>query len=266
MPFAILGFFIAITETNVDIPWSLLAFIVLCMVFARNAAMAFNRYADRIIDENNPRTAMREIPAKQIKPISALIFTIINSLLFIITTFFINKTVFYLSPVALIIILLYSYTKRFTFISHFFLGLGLAIAPAGAYLAVNESLEVSIIILSAIVLCWTAGFDILYSLQDEDFDRKNKLFSIPARFGRKNALLISSVIHFVCTALLILFNITFDSNWIMWIGSVLFISLLIYQHAIVKVNDISRINLAFGTTNGVASVIFVLFAVLSLYL
>ncbi len=265
LPFALLGFFIAIVQNKSEFSWSLLIFVILCMVFARNAAMAFNRYTDRFIDKRNPRTANREIPAKKISATSALIFTIVNSILFMWATFFINQTVFLLSPIALIVILSYSYTKRFTFLSHLILGLGLAIAPAGAYIAVTEELNISIIVLSALVLFWTAGFDILYSLQDEEFDRNANLFSIPAKFGRVKALIISSIIHLICAMLIIILNILLESNIFLWLGSAIFIGLLIYQHLIIKKDDISRINLAFGTLNGVASIIFSTFAIISLF-
>ena len=167
------------------------------MIFARNSAMAFNRYLDRDIDKKNPRTASREIPADKISPKKALIFTIANSILFILCTTLINKTALFLSPIAIAVILFYSYTKRFTFFAHLFLGLGLAIVPAGAFIPVSETLTLPIIVLSAIVFLWSAGFDIIYSLQDEEFDRENKLFSIPAKFGRKKALWISIFLHLV---------------------------------------------------------------------
>jgi len=265
MPFALLGFFIAINDSNKNLDWQLLIYIVLCMVFARNAAMAFNRYSDRVIDKNNPRTANREIPAGKIGKNQALVFTIINSILFLICSYLINFTAFFLSPLALLIILTYSYTKRFTFLSHLILGLGLSIAPAGAYIAVNETISPVILMLSGVVLLWTAGFDILYSLQDEEFDRENNLFSIPAKYGRVKALFISAFIHVACSALLVHFNIAMDANIFMWTGTAIFLILLTYQHLIVKKDDITRVNIAFGTLNGIASVIFATLAIFSLY-
>jgi 4-hydroxybenzoate polyprenyltransferase len=265
LPFALIGFFVAITENPQTFNWVLLVLVILCMVFARNAAMAFNRYTDRIIDKKNPRTANREIPARKISATNAMIFTIVNSMLFMWATFFINKTAFQLSPIALIVVLGYSYTKRFTFISHIILGLGLSIAPAGAYIAVCESLNPAIIVLSSCVLLWTAGFDILYSLQDEEFDKENGLFSIPAKYGRIKSLIISAILHIICGGLLIFFNILLNANIIMWIGTTIFLALLMYQHIIVKKDDISKINLAFGTMNGIASVLFALFTIVSLF-
>ncbi len=255
----------AITDSPGTFNWAKLLLVVLCMIFARNSAMAFNRYTDRYIDRKNPRTANREIPTRKISATGALIFTIVNALLFMWTTFFINQTAFILSPVALLVILMYSYTKRFTFLSHIILGFGLAIAPSGAYIAVTETLSRGVMVLSAVVLFWSAGFDILYSLQDEEFDRTNKLFSIPAKYGRVKALVISALIHFVCTGLLITYNLIMNSGFIMWTGSAIFIGLLAYQHIIIKKDDISRINLAFGTLNGIASVIFSAFAITSLF-
>jgi 4-hydroxybenzoate polyprenyltransferase len=234
MPFALVGFFLAVNENGSFPEWHILALIILCMIFARNAAMAFNRLADYKIDAANPRTANREIPVKKISPKAAAVFTIINSLLFIFATAFINKTVLFLSPVALIVVLAYSYTKRFTFFAHIVLGIGLSIAPAGAFLAVNQSLPLTIIFLSSVVLLWTAGFDILYSLQDEEFDRENKLFSIPARFGRINSLYISAFLHLICAVLLVIFTIRTSNNFLSYIGTAIFLILLLYQHLIVK--------------------------------
>ncbi|MDD3859103.1 MAG: putative 4-hydroxybenzoate polyprenyltransferase [Bacteroidales bacterium] len=264
LPFALLGFTMAIFSTTTDFQWGTLIFIVLCMIFARNAAMSFNRYCDREFDKKNPRTAMREIPKGTISVKNSLTFTIVNSVLFILCAGFFNKTTLILSPIALAIILFYSYTKRFTSLSHFVLGLGLSIAPAGAYLAIVEQLNLSIIILSGIVLLWTAGFDILYSLQDEEFDKENHLFSIPAKFGRKKSLIISAAIHLICIICLVFFTILLESTYIMWIGTVIFTVLLVYQHLIIKTNDISRVNLAFGTLNGIASFIFSSIAIIEI--
>jgi 4-hydroxybenzoate polyprenyltransferase len=265
MPFALVGFFLAVHENGSFPDWEILALIVLCMIFARNAAMAFNRLADYKIDAANPRTANREIPVKKISPKAAALFTIVNSLLFILATALINKTVLFLSPVALLVVLSYSYTKRFTFFAHIILGVGLSIAPAGAYLAVNQTLPLTVILLSAVVLLWTAGFDILYSLQDEEFDRENKLFSIPAKFGRLKSLYISAFLHLFCAALLIIFTILIYNNFLSIAATSIFLTLLLYQHFIVKKDDISRINLAFGTLNGMASVIFALLTIWSMY-
>src|SRR6185312_5301159 len=171
MPFAIIGFFLAVTTTSYRFDWLKLVLMILCMIFARNSAMAFNRYLDRNIDAQNPRTKQRDIPSGRISPGSALTFTIINCLLFIITTWFINRLCFYLSPVALLVVLGYSATKRFTALCHLILGLGLSLAPIGAYLAVTGAFNIVPLFFSFAVLCWVSGFDIIYALQDEDFDR-----------------------------------------------------------------------------------------------
>ena len=261
MPFAIIGYFLAVKYGAGYFSWLTLGLVILCMVFARNAAMAFNRFADRHIDLLNPRTALREIPAGIIKPESALIFTIINSLLFITTTWFINELTFRLSPVALFIILGYSLTKRFTFLCHFVLGLGLSLAPIGAYLAVSGKFFWLPLLFSGIVFLWVSGFDIIYALQDDDFDKKQSLLSIPSKFGKNNAIIISSALHIISATLVLIIGMVSHVGILYWIGSSAFIGLLIYQHLLVKPNDLSNINLAFATMNGIASVIFAGFVV-----
>lgn len=257
MPFAFIGFFLGARAVSLEqLSWEALIYVVLCMVFARNAAMAFNRWADRTIDAGNERTASREIPAGKISSKSAFLFVVVNSLLFIGTTYFINKLCFYLSPVALITVLGYSLTKRFTSLCHFVLGLGLSLAPIGAYIAVTGQFAVLPLLFSAIVLFWTGGFDIIYALQDEDFDRGESLHSVPSKLGAKRALWLSIIVHFA-TALFVLSAGWFgDFHFIYWAGAMLFLALLVYQHTIVKPDDLTRVNLAFGTTNGIASVIY----------
>ena len=266
MPFALIGFFLAVWYRQYPVHWTLFILVVLCMVFARSAAMAFNRYADRFIDAKNPRTATREIPAGVISSKAALALVIGSSLLFIITTYFINPLCFYLSPVALAVILGYSYTKRFTFLCHFILGIGLSLAPIGAYIAVTERFDILPIFFSLAVLFWVSGFDIIYALQDEEFDSRNDLYSIPAFLGKKNALMLSNVLHFFSGAFVIAAGIFGEFGLFYWIGSALFIGLLIYQHTLVKPNDLSRVNMAFGTTNGIASVIFAIFVLIQFWL
>jgi len=265
MPFALLGFFMAVELYNYDFTSRIFIFIILCMVFARNAGMGFNRYADRFIDAKNPRTSNREIPANKIKSRNALIFVIVNSLLFIITTYFINVLCFILSLPALVIILLYSYTKRFTYLSHIFIGLALSIAPAAAFIAVTGKLFFPVIILSLLVLFWTAGFDIIYSLQDEVFDRNEKLHSLPARFGRKTAIGIARIFHIISFILSLIFNYLIGINPLNIIGTIIFGIMLFYQNKIVKIHDISKVNLAFGTVNGIASVVYTIIIIISFY-
>lgn len=259
MPFAIIGFFLAVTTTNHRFDWLKLVLMVLCMVFARNSAMAFNRYLDRDIDAKNPRTKVRDIPAGRLTANAALTFTLINCALFVATTFFINTLCFYLSPIALLVVLGYSATKRFTALCHLVLGLGLSLAPIGAYLVVTGEFALLPIFFSLAVLCWVSGFDIIYALQDEDFDRNENLHSIPAYLGKVNALRLSTFLH-VLSAIFIALPIFFTVvGWPYYLGIVFFCSMLIYQHLLVKPNDLSRVNFAFMTTNGIASVIFAMF-------
>ncbi len=261
LPFALLGFFLASHKLGQGIQWHLFVLVLLCMIFARSAAMAFNRYLDRDIDEKNPRTINREIPAGVISPSAALAFVLINSALFVATTWWINPLCFYLSPIALAVILGYSYTKRFTFLCHFVLGLGLALAPIGAYLAAGGSFDLIPILYSFAVLFWVSGFDIIYALQDEEFDRSLSLQSIPTQLGRVRSLQLSTLLHVICAGLVLyagwLIDQEFDAfGWLHRLGVLVFISLLIYQHLLVKPNDLSRVNLAFFTTNGMASLLF----------
>lgn len=261
LPFALVGFFIGVMHIGQSIPVSLLGLIVLCMIFARSAAMAFNRYQDRDIDATNDRTKTREIPSGIIKPNQALGFVIVCSLLFIVTTYFINPLCFYLSPVALLIVLGYTFTKRFTSLCHLVLGLGLALAPVGAYMAVTGTIHPSVIWYGLAVFTWVAGFDIIYALQDESFDRSMDLHSIPVRFGAVNALRISTVLHLITALSLgigswMLYGADLMTRPFHVVALAIFFLSLIYQHRIVSVSDLSRVNRAFFTTNGVASLVF----------
>jgi len=271
LPFALLGFFLASRQADIQFSWRLFTLVLLCMIFARSAAMAFNRFLDRDIDAQNPRTAQREIPAGVISPRSALLFVIANSLLFIGTTWLINPLCFALSPVALLIVLGYSYTKRFTFLCHFVLGLGLALAPIGAYLAAGGGFDAIPVLYSIIVLLWVSGFDIIYALQDVEFDQDQQLYSVPTWLGRPRALQLSNVLHAVCGLLVLLAAYLLAQSdpsfqWVHWVGTGVFIGLLIYQHTLVSPTDLSKINLAFFTTNGVASVVFSFLVILDMFL
>ncbi|MCK6692207.1 MAG: putative 4-hydroxybenzoate polyprenyltransferase [Thermoanaerobaculia bacterium] len=261
MPFALVGFFIASTGASGGLSWRLLGLVVLCMVFARSAAMGFNRWLDRDVDAVNPRTRMRELPAGVIKPKSALLFVIVNCLFFIATTFFINRLCFFLSPVALAVVLGYSYTKRFTWLCHLVLGLGLALAPVGAYLAVAGRFDWIPVLYGLAVMLWTGGFDVIYALQDEQFDQEHRLYSMPAFFGKARALRISEWMHLGSAALMVyagrlLHSELPQANDLLWLGTGIFLALLFYQHRLVKPDDLSKVNLAFFTTNGFASLIF----------
>jgi 4-hydroxybenzoate polyprenyltransferase len=282
MPFALIGFFLALISTTSIVPgwhtkifppqfpWAnvLVKFIlvILCMVFARSAAMAFNRYLDRKWDSLNPRTAIREIPKGIITPKNALLFTVVNCILFITATWFINRICFYLSPVALAVVLGYSYTKRFTPLCHLILGLGLSLAPIGAYLAVTGVFQWLPILFSLAVLFWVSGFDIIYALQDVEFDQAQNLYSIPSWLGKEKALLVSEVLHLLSSGAVVAAGKLGQSGVLYWIGVLIFIGCLIYQHSIVKPNDLRRVNIAFMTTNGIASVVFAVFVIADLFI
>ncbi|GGG98156.1 4-hydroxybenzoate octaprenyltransferase [Parapedobacter pyrenivorans] len=264
LPFAIIGFFLAVNTTAYGFDWVKLLLMLACMVFARNAAMAFNRYLDRHIDAVNPRTAMRDIPAGKVTPSQALAFTIINCILFVIATWFINLICFSLSPVALAVVLGYSYTKRFTPLCHLILGLGLGLAPLGAYMVVAGAFHIVPIFYALAVLFWVAGFDIIYALQDEEFDREHQLSSIPAWLGKRKALNVSEVLH-VLSAIFVLLPVFFmPLGWFYVAGIVFYCALLIYQHRIVSPSDLSKVDRAFMTTNGLASVVFACFFLLDM--
>jgi len=263
MPFALIGFFLA-TKNN-EIEWITLVYVVLCMIFARSCAMAFNRYIDKDIDKANTRTAkIREIPTGKISAENALLFVVINAILFVVTTYFINFLCFKLSPIVLIIILGYSYTKRFTALCHIILGLGLSLAPIGAYLAVTSTFDIIPILFSCVVLFWVSGFDIIYSLQDQNFDKAQNLYSIPVLFGKKHALKLTKLLHLAAITLLSIIGYYAEFGTLYWIGFSIFTGLLVYQNALVKHNDLSKINLAFFTTNGIASVIFAAFVLIDI--
>ncbi|MCD6017638.1 MAG: putative 4-hydroxybenzoate polyprenyltransferase [Bacteroidetes bacterium] len=265
LPFACIGFTLALRE-GYSFSLQQLLLVILCMVTARNAAMAFNRYIDRHFDLLNPRTAVREIPAGIIKSKNAVFFILVNCALFILSTYFINPICFYLSPVALFVVLFYSYTKRFTPLCHLVLGCGLALAPIGAYLAVTGHFSWLPLLFSFTVFCWVSGFDIIYALQDETFDRDHQLNSIPVLLGTKGALHFSEILHVFAIAFVIAAGFVGHFNFLYWIGTMVFTGLIVYQHTIVKPHDLSRVNLAFGTTNGIASVVFATFTIVSFYL
>lgn len=290
MPFALIGFFLGVrafrqltvflSQRSEFIPATVLAevpktpdeivirllLVILCMITARSAAMAFNRYLDKNFDAKNPRTAIREIPAGIISANSALLFVIINCILFIVSTWFINKICFFLSPVAIFVILFYSYTKRFTALCHLVLGLGLSLAPIGAYLAVIGKFDVLPVLFSFAVLFWVSGFDIIYALQDVEFDLSQNLHSIPSALGKQKALRVSELLHLMSAGLVISAGFLANFGLLYWIGVAVFAGMLIYQHSIVKPNDLRRVNLAFMTANGIASVVFACFVLADIFL
>ncbi|MFI3269589.1 MAG: UbiA-like polyprenyltransferase [Rikenellaceae bacterium] len=253
MPFAMIGYTYALTSTSAEFEWVILVQVVLCMLFARNAAMGFNRWADREIDAENPRTASREIPSGVISPRAALSFVIINALLFIATAASINLLTALLSPVALLVVMGYSYCKRFTSMAHVVLGLGLAIAPVGAYIAVTGAFNIVPCILAVVVMSWCAGFDIIYALQDREFDQQRGLHSIPSHFSVRGALMISIALHIVTAVALIAFGWLIPHSIYSMVGIALFVALLVAQHVVVTPTKVRNIGIAFGTLNGIAS-------------
>lgn len=266
MPFAMAGFFLAIRYSGYPLNIQILVLCIFCMITARNAAMGFNRWADRKIDILNPRTSGREIPSGKISENSALVFTVINAILFIVSTGFINNLCLMLSPIALLIVLGYSYTKRFTWLCHFILGIGLSLAPIGAYIAITAHFHWLPLLFSGIVITWVGGFDIIYALQDTRFDQRHGYFSIPSKVGNHSALTISAILHVLTFLIVMAAGILADFGLLYWIGAMLFSILLFYQHRIVTAEDISRVNRAFGTTNGIASVIYATFLIIDLYI
>lgn len=259
LPFALLGFTLAVVQPAYQFVWTDLLLVIGCMVFARSAAMGFNRLVDRNIDAANERTASRDIPAGKISPQRAKVFVAINAGCFIVCAGLLNTLCLVLSPVALSVVLGYSYTKRFTWLCHLVLGLGLALAPIGAYVAITGRFDVLPVIYGVIVLFWVAGFDIIYALQDEAFDREQALNSIPTRFGGSRALVLSRILHLGCVVLLSyaswqLYS-TFPGAGVAIILSwLLFSGALVYQQSIVSVGNLSRVGRAFFTTNGIASI------------
>ncbi len=284
MPFAMIGFFIAIPHAMVPTRYTdVLSFgrmrvftssfiigklflVIICMVTARSAAMAFNRYLDRHFDAKNPRTAIREIPAGILSAESALLFVIVNCILFITATYFINSICFYLSPVALFVILFYSFTKRFTALCHLVLGVGLSLAPIGAYLAVTGYFNWLPILFSMAVIFWVSGFDIIYAMQDVDFDQSEHLYSIPGMLGKARGLRVSELLHVLSSVCIIVAGFAGNFHWLYWIGVIVFIGMLVYQHLLVKPNDLSKVNIAFMTANGIASVVFGIIVITAVFL
>lgn len=256
LPFAVLG---AILAANALPTWRQMLWITIAMVGARSAAMTFNRIIDRDIDAANPRTANREIPSGKLSLPFAWVFLYVSIGVFLIASYSLNWLTFALSPVALIFVLGYSYAKRFTAFAHIFLGLALAISPSAAWIAVRGSLFDEVpLLLSLFVLMWTAGFDVLYACQDYDFDRKAGLRSIPARFGIKNSLRIARLFHFQAFIVLVLLYFTTGLGWLALAGVVAVGALLVYQHTLVKADDMTKMNAAFFTTNAFVSVILLL--------
>ncbi len=256
LPFAFLGAILA--ADGLPLWWQIL-WITVAMFGARSAAMTFNRIVDRDIDAANPRTASREIPSGKLSVGFAWMFLYISIGVFLLASYSLNWLTFALSPVALIFVLGYSYAKRFTSLAHIFLGIALAISPSAAWIAVRGSLSDEVpFLLSLLVLMWTSGFDVLYACQDFEFDRKAGLRSIPAKFGIKNSLWIARLFHFQAFIVLVVLYLVTGLGWLALAGVIAVGLLLIYQHTLVKANDLSKMNAAFFTTNAFVSVILLL--------
>src|SRR4051812_10223084 len=236
-----------------------LLWIIVCMVSARSAAMAFNRVADHEIDGANPRTRMRALPAGHLSRQFVIAFIVVSCTVFVVGASQLNRLTLMLSPVALAVVMIYSYTKRFTRWSHLVLGFALGIAPSAAWIAVRGSLDPRILILTAAVTCWVAGFDVLYACQDYDFDRDTGLHSVPRYFGIRNSLLVARVLHVVMLCLLFWLVAVFQLGVIGMIGVIAVALLLGYEHSLVSHDDLSKLNAAFFTMNGVISVMFFFF-------
>ncbi len=261
LPFAFTGAVLA--ARGMPTPYQIF-WIAVAMVGARSGAMGLNRIIDRKIDAANPRTSSREIPAGKIRVRDARLFTALSLGLMVLAAYQLNPLCFILSPIAIGILVLYSYTKRFTWAAHFVLGLAISGAPLGAWIALRGSIDFEILPLSVAVIFWLAGFDILYSLQDIDFDRTHGLHSIPRRFGIERSLLLSRIFHAVTFSLFILTGVLFHLNFFYFIGLVIVGGLLAYEHSLVKPNDLSKLNMAFFNMNGYISITIFFFTFISL--
>jgi 4-hydroxybenzoate polyprenyltransferase len=261
LPFALTGALLAFRQNGFDSHriWRQLLWIVVAMVAARSAAMAFNRLVDADIDSRNPRTKMRHLPSGLLSRGFTWAFVVAASLLLFFAAFELNQLCLWLAPVALAILLFYSYTKRFTSFSHLVLGFCLGIAPAAAWIAVRGSLDPRILLLTAAVTFWTAGFDMIYSCQDYDFDRQEGLWSVPRVIGIAAALRLARLLHLLMVGCLLALVYTLHVGALALVGVGAIVALLIYEHSLVKANDLSRVNAAFFTMNGYVSVLFFLF-------
>src|SRR6202041_1831967 len=259
LPFALVGALLAARAAGGLPAWRQILWIVVAMVGARSAAMTMNRIADIEFDGRNPRTANRALPTGTLSVAFAWTFTILSSALLVIAAWQLNPLALKLSPVALAVLFFYSYTKRFTTWAHFVLGFCLGMSPAAAWIAIRGSLDWRMLILCAAVTLWVGGFDVLYACQDIEFDKTAGLYSIPKRFGVAGALLIARAMHIVMVGLLVWLGLSFQLGLPAWAGIAVVAALLIYEHSLVKPNDLSKINAAFFTVNGYISLLFLLF-------
>jgi 4-hydroxybenzoate polyprenyltransferase len=259
LPFALVGALLAARAAGGLPAWRQILWIVLAMVGARSAAMTMNRIADIEFDGRNPRTANRALPTGTLSVAFAWTFTILSSVLLVVAAWQLNPLVLKLSPVVLAVLFLYSYTKRFTPLSHLVLGFCLGISPAAAWIAIRGSLDWRMLILCAAVTLWVGGFDVLYACQDVDFDRAEGLHSIPKKFGIAVALRIARAMHVLMVALLVWLALSFHLAWPAWAGIGVVAALLAYEHSLVTPNDLSKMNAAFFAVNGYISLLFLLF-------
>jgi 4-hydroxybenzoate polyprenyltransferase len=250
LPFAFTG---ALLAANGLPSWRTVLWIAAAMFGARSAAMGFNRWADRDIDAENPRTKNRALPMRLVTPLQVIVFTSVSSALLIVAAYMLNPLSFYLSPVALAVVFFYSYTKRFTYLSHAFLGLAICLSPIGAWIAVTGKIEPPALVLGAAVLFWLLGFDVLYALQDMEFDRKAGLHSIPERFGIRRSLWISRASHAVAMAALLWLSYLLSLGWLYLAGIFIALCLIVYEHTLVKEHDLSQLDVAFFNMNGYIS-------------
>ena len=259
LPFAFTG---ALLAANGLPSWRTIIWITVAMVGARSAAMGFNRWADRRFDAENPRTKERALPRGLVTPFQVVIFTALSSAVLIFAAYMLNPLSFYLSPVALATLFFYSYTKRFTFLSHAFLGLAICLAPVGSWIAVSGKIASPALVLGGAVLFWLLGFDILYALQDIEFDKKAGLHSIPQRFGIRRALLISRTAHAITIGALFWLSSLLSLGWYYLAGIFIALCLIVYEHSLIKEDDLSKLDLAFFNMNGYISVTIFVFTLL----
>ncbi len=259
LPFAFTG---AVLAANGLPSWRTILWITVAMVGARSAAMGFNRWADRKFDAENPRTKERALPRGLVTPFQVVLFTALSSAVLIFAAYMLNPLSFYLSPVALATVFFYSYTKRFTFLSHAFLGLAICLAPIGSWIAVSGKIAFPALVLGGAVLFWLLGFDILYALQDIEFDKKAGLHSIPQRFGIRRALWISRTAHGITMAALFWLSSLLSLGWYYRAGIFIALCLIIYEHSLIKEDDLSKLDLAFFNMNGYISVTIFVFTFL----
>ncbi|HYA86025.1 MAG TPA: UbiA-like polyprenyltransferase [Nitrospirota bacterium] len=263
LPFAFTG---ALLAAHGIPSWRTILWITVAMVGARSAAMGFNRWADRRFDAENPRTRERALPKGLVKSRHVVLFTAVSSALLVFAAYMLNPLAFALSPLALAIVFFYSYTKRFTFLAHAFLGLGISGAPLGAWIAVTGRFDAPALVLGTAVLFWLLGFDVLYALQDIDFDRRAGLHSIPQRFGIGRSLWISRISHAITMGALFWISSLLSTGWYYRAGVILSLAMIVYEHSLVRKNDLSKLNFAFFNMNGYISVTIFLFTLLDILL